>query len=570
MGQVLTYLNNSSAGGNGTTPGEAGATAAYATEAAWQSAESTDLVADMDTHLLLCTAGSLGTAEVGQFFLSGVFNSDATYNLTIEPYNDPINGDQRSVHTWDNTIFRCIRTNQTAGPFDLREDYTTVRGIQQRLVRTDTSSSAHDVMRFVGQNNRMVDCRIEFVYSRATNRGFQVRMVEANDPGNVCENVALVCYATVANTFGVFEGFMAGGADRLACYNCTVRYVSGASGTKSVYRSYAANGLLLRNCLGEGPSTVWNSGGGWKAGTDYNSASAGTATGGGNDRVGQSFAWGAGTRSTLLSDADGGARNFGEDLSGLGFSADMVGTARPQGPEWDIGCSEASEPAVVPSVTTVSAVDTEASGIDATGDITSTGGDPIIDRGFYVGLSSPPTTKVSEGGTATGVYSDVLASLGNGQQHYVRAYAENGVGEGLGTILLVTPTDVPAITTDSLVDQFFGEVLATATISADNGQPILDRGFYIDTFTPPTTQVSEGGTSTGVYQDTFVGQIGVLHYVRAYATNSVGEALGDILTITPADAPVVFERYGQRSWTAFAEARISEARPSRNWSVDQD
>ena len=58
MAVITRYVNTASAGGDGTTNAESGATAAYASLNAWEAAEATDLVTAGDSHIVYCSTGS--------------------------------------------------------------------------------------------------------------------------------------------------------------------------------------------------------------------------------------------------------------------------------------------------------------------------------------------------------------------------------------------------------------------------------------------------------------------------------------------------------------------------------
>ena len=90
MAEVKRYVNRaSSAGGDGTTNGTAGATRAYYTLNEWEAAEQTDLVTDTDTHLVECT-GTLGTQDTTNVYIDG-WTTGASNDITINGL-DPFNG----------------------------------------------------------------------------------------------------------------------------------------------------------------------------------------------------------------------------------------------------------------------------------------------------------------------------------------------------------------------------------------------------------------------------------------------------------------------------------------------
>lgn len=78
-------------------------------------------------------------------------------------------------------------------------------------------------------------------------------------------------------------------------------------------------------------------------------------------------------------------------------------------------------------------------------------GTGITDRGYYIGLTSNPSTKVSEGGSGSGAFSDGRA-IAPGETYYTRSYATNASGESRGLILSIVSTDdtPPAVTSPSV------------------------------------------------------------------------------------------------------------------------
>jgi hypothetical protein len=102
---------------------------------------------------------------------------------------------------------------------------------------------------------------------------------------------------------------------------------------------------ILINCIGASNTTNFDvNGGSWGSGTNFNSSSSGTATGGGDDRVDQTFSFkDTGNDDYHLKADDGGARNHGVDLSSDGyfdFDDDIDGESRPAESVWDIGFDE--------------------------------------------------------------------------------------------------------------------------------------------------------------------------------------------------------------------------------------
>lgn len=114
MATVTRYVNTaSSAGGDGTTNGTAGATRAYATFLEWEAAEDTDLVTDGDVHIVN---------------LDGAGGADSTASLTR--ISDWITGASNDITIQQNPSGTAyIRQSSHAdGPMQLAEDYITLDG----------------------------------------------------------------------------------------------------------------------------------------------------------------------------------------------------------------------------------------------------------------------------------------------------------------------------------------------------------------------------------------------------------------------------------------------------------
>lgn len=89
MAAVQRYVDTASAGGDGTTQGHSGSTAAYASLSSWESSEQTDLVSATDTHTVSC-AGS--TADTTNVSVSG-WTTNSSYFITIEGDRSAPDGD---------------------------------------------------------------------------------------------------------------------------------------------------------------------------------------------------------------------------------------------------------------------------------------------------------------------------------------------------------------------------------------------------------------------------------------------------------------------------------------------
>lgn len=116
--------------------------------------------------------------------------------------------------------------------------------------------------------------------------------------------------------------------------------------TSSVGIYAQAGSTIAKNNLVENPSNGYL--GTFHSSSDYNTSGDGTSTGGGNDRINQTFTFiNEGANDFRLTSGDAGAREHGTDLSGDGnlpFNDDIVGRTRPISTNWDMGAYEADAP----------------------------------------------------------------------------------------------------------------------------------------------------------------------------------------------------------------------------------
>ncbi|OFY44256.1 MAG: hypothetical protein A2X18_01195 [Bacteroidetes bacterium GWF2_40_14] len=104
---------------------------------------------------------------------------------------------------------------------------------------------------------------------------------------------------------------------------------------------------------------------------------------------------------------------------------------------------------------------------------------------------------------------------------------------------------IPTIATTSASDVATSAATSGGTIISDGGAPIIARGVCWSTNPNPT--ISDNKTNDGSGPGTFTSTItglasGVTYYLRSYATNSVGTAYGNQITVATLVPPVKFEK----------------------------
>lgn len=189
--------------------------------------------------------------------------------------------------------------------------------------------------------------------------------------------------------------------------------------------------------------------------------------------------------------------------------------------------------ATAPTVTTepVSTFSYTTATVD--GEVTSSGGASVTERGVVYGTSANPLTsgpKVTAG-SGVGTFSANLTGLSDNTLYYVRAYAINSEGTSYGNQETFTTLQqlAPTVTTDPVSAIGVSTATLNGAVSSDGGAAISQRGFVINTTGTPTTADDKAIVSgtTGAMSATLTGlSAGQLYYVRAYAINSKGTSYG--------------------------------------------
>ena len=183
--------------------------------------------------------------------------------------------------------------------------------------------------------------------------------------------------------------------------------------------------------------------------------------------------------------------------------------------------------------------------------ITSDGNAEVLVRGVVWSISTNPTIADSHtvDGIGTGIFNSSITSLVVHTLYYVRAYASNSVGIAysneisfvtLSTAVLptlITITPIPA----------YNSAGSGGIISSDGGATVIARGVVWSHISNPTIDDPEDsktidGTGIGNYNSLITGLLSSsVYYVRAYATNSVGTAYGNvcIFTTTEKQTPII-------------------------------
>jgi hypothetical protein len=181
---------------------------------------------------------------------------------------------------------------------------------------------------------------------------------------------------------------------------------------------------------------------------------------------------------------------------------------------------------VIPTLAaTTTATLISGSGATSGGNVTSTGGASIIERGICYSTTPGPTTanfKVIDPSPGAGVFTGNISGLLSTTTYYVRSYAINSVGTAYGTV--ISFKTYPGLTTTGASLITGGTATAGGVLTANGGTGgIWSYGVAYSTIpdSPAPTLVQSGtfpSTAPVTYSINMTGLTGsTTYYIRAYA-----------------------------------------------------
>jgi YVTN family beta-propeller protein len=215
---------------------------------------------------------------------------------------------------------------------------------------------------------------------------------------------------------------------------------------------------------------------------------------------------------------------------------------------------------VVHTVVTVPSTSTTASTTLLTGNLTSTGTQTVIVRGFQyatdAGYSDAQTVFSSDNaGFATGTYSLPVTGLTCNTTYYYAAYASSNPNYVVGSTDTFTTgacpvtLSIPTLTIQSATSISTTTAVLNGSITSDGNASSTVRGFNYGTTTTYTATTSVGG-SLGIttFSDTVTGlTCNTTYHYLAYAINSQGRGTSSDATFTTSACPVVENTSGGSS-----------------------
>ena len=202
-----------------------------------------------------------------------------------------------------------------------------------------------------------------------------------------------------------------------------------------------------------------------------------------------------------------------------------------------------------PTVLTLQPYDVDYTYAQCGGNVTSSGGLDVLERGVCYATTTQPTIynmKKSDGAGGVGEYNIFLGELQPGTTYYVRAYAinEKGVGYGEEQTFTTKAYLLPTIKSIEYTSVEYTNAIVCAEISSDGGAYITKRGFCYSTWQQNPRPDGEDnvtiyddfsslGYGTGAYCSVLKNlYTGTKYYVCAFATNSVGTTYSTSIEFT--------------------------------------
>ena len=212
--------------------------------------------------------------------------------------------------------------------------------------------------------------------------------------------------------------------------------------------------------------------------------------------------------------------------------------------EFDYGKSE-------DAVKTIGSSDVLQTTSIVSGTVITDNGASLSARGICYSTNSNPTIsdlKKPDSQATLGSFTCTLTNLSPSTTYFARAYATNSYGTAYGGEVSFTTqaATIPIIASTSVASSITQiSAISGGNITNSGASNVTSRGVcFSKTNTSPTISDTKtiNGTGIGEYSSSLTNLTpNTLYYIRAYATNSVGTAYGDVksFTTTSASIPVV-------------------------------
>ena len=168
-------------------------------------------------------------------------------------------------------------------------------------------------------------------------------------------------------------------------------------------------------------------------------------------------------------------------------------------------------------------------------EITSGGDLSVTSRGFVYGTSESDMSQMVTVDGNLGPYMASLNDLIPNTTYYYKAYATNVLGTTYGNVMsftLITTYPPTVVTTTSSEITSTGATIS-GNVNSDGGFAVTERGFIYGTNANDLTQTVTSGSGSGSYTKILNNLTpNTTYYYKAYATNRLGTAYGEVLSFT--------------------------------------
>ncbi len=187
----------------------------------------------------------------------------------------------------------------------------------------------------------------------------------------------------------------------------------------------------------------------------------------------------------------------------------------------------------VPTVQTCAATSISPTEATLSGKITSNGGASVTARGFLYGTNVNDLTMTVQSSSGTSIFTANLSDLTSGTTYYYKAYATSSAGTGYGEVMSFTTLSVPTVQTNAATNITADGATLSGNVTSAGSATVTARGFLYGTSESNLTQTIQSGSGTGSFIATVSNQTyGTTYYYKAYATNSLGTAYGEVMSFT--------------------------------------
>jgi len=170
------------------------------------------------------------------------------------------------------------------------------------------------------------------------------------------------------------------------------------------------------------------------------------------------------------------------------------------------------------------------------GFIVATGGSQITSYGHCWSEKNNPTiddVKTNLGSTReVGKYTSMVSNLTRGNTYFVRAYAINKNGVGYSDVISITMPQIkaPTVETESATDISENHATLNGRIVDNGGGDVTECGFYWGESKDTPYKLKLSATENSFNSTISSLKEGTIYYFKAYAANSKGESIGDVLS----------------------------------------